>query len=145
MTDSTSLLKLVAMGAARPTKTEHRLDFNALAIAAQTTEAWHLYIAFACDTAKEGGLPGICSIVLPEAEEQDVLRILKSGIELGGYHLQQQLGLTDLTDLLGAGVSQLLARPSTRDDPLCLARIIVPDGSYDLKIKGNLIELREKP
>jgi hypothetical protein len=141
MADSTTVLKLVAMGAARPPKPQHRLDFNCLAIAARTMEAWHLYVAFRYDTAEEGGLPGICSIVLPEAEEEDALAILQSGMELGGYRLGQQLDRVDLTELLGTGTSRLSA-VQNEGDPLRLARIVASAEVYDIRIRGNIIELR---
>ena len=142
MADSTTLLKLVAVEAARPPRPRHRLDLHSLAIAAQTTDAWYIFLVFRYDTAEEGGIPGSCSIVLPEAEEEEVLAILSSGLELGGYRIGHQINLMDLTELLGAKPRRFAPAPKGSHDVPCLARVITADESYDISIKGSIIELR---
>lgn len=141
MTDRTTLLKLIALGAERAASSQSPLDLNALAVAARTVEAWHLYLTFSYDTAEEGGVPGSCSIMLPEAEDEDVLRILRSGIELGGYRVGQHLDIVDLTGMLGSRPHFLTVQED--HNPLHIARIVAVGKSCDVKIFGNLVQLRQ--
>lgn len=141
MAKSSILLKLLAMAPGRPAAARYSLDYNSLAIAARVNEGWYLYTAFRYDTASEGGLPGFCSITLPEAEEPDVLRLLRSGAELGGYRFGDSLDVIDLTPFLG-GAARFETSIIDGQDLHLLARIIAPEGSYEIKIKGSLVELR---
>ena len=142
MTDNTTILKLLAVEAARPPKAQHRLDFNSLAIAARTMDAWYVFLVFRYDTAEEGGIPASCSIILPEAEEEEVLAIIGSGLELGGYQIGHQINLVDLTELLGPGPSRLLLADKSSQNFPCLGRVLTTNNSYDIRIRGSIIELR---
>jgi hypothetical protein len=141
MTKSSILLKLFAIAPEKPVAPQYNLDYNSLAIAARIDEGWHLYAAFSYDTSTEGGLPGLCSLILPEAEDSDVVRMLRSGVELGGYRFGESLDVVDLTTLLGSA-ARFETSITDSKDPLLLARVITLEESYEIKIKGNLVELR---
>lgn len=141
MTNDSPLFKLLAMAPAWPENLSHSLDFNSLALAAQTAEGWHIYIVFSYDTAEDGGLPGACSVILPEAEEEDVLTIIKSGLGLGGYQFHQPIELVDLTHLLGHGKNSFLVIGSD-DDYSYLANIVSSNRRYGIRVVGNIIEVR---